>query len=68
MSAVLKRYEPFVLAPPTFQWFLERRPADSALPSWLAELKLLQRRGWDLTVLLAPDSRSVVALGCRGVA
>jgi len=59
-------YEPFVLPLPPLETFLERVPSDAHLPDALARWKQMQREGWDLTALVAPDSKTVVALGCRG--
>ncbi len=59
-------YEPFVLPTPPLEVFIERVPADSKLPGVLARWKEMQRDGWDLTALVARDSKTVVALGCRG--
>lgn len=59
-------YEQFMLPTPPLEVFIERVPADKKLPGVLARWKEMQRGGWDLTVLVAPDSKTVVALGCRG--
>ena len=59
-------YEPLVLPTPPLEVFIERVPADKKLPGVLARWKEMQRDGWDLTVLVAPDSKAVVAFGCRG--
>lgn len=59
-------YEPFVLPIPPLEVFLERVPSDVHLTDHLASWKAMQRNGWDLTALVAPDSKTVVALGCRG--
>jgi hypothetical protein len=59
-------YEPFVLPAPPLETFVERVPSDVKLPTHLSRWKQLQREGWDVTALIAPDSKSVIALGCRG--
>jgi hypothetical protein len=61
-------YEPSVLPNPPFETFIERVPSNSDLPKRIEEWKILRRSGWDLTALLAPDSKTVLALGCRGAA
>jgi len=43
---------------------IERVPS-SQLNRKLDEWKQLQRAGWDVTALAAPDGRSVVLLACR---
>lgn len=66
-------YEPFVFPPghlrlidaPAVESRLERVPADATLPRHLAEYKTLAAHDWDVTVLLAPDSKTVVLLACR---
>jgi hypothetical protein len=57
-------YEQFVL-PLTLETRIERVPADSKIPGWLAEWAMLRRAGWDVVVLLAPDAKTLVGLGCR---
>ena len=59
-------YEPFVLPVPPLETYLARVPSDSHLATHLAEWKAMRRNGWDLTALVAPDAKTVVALGCRG--
>jgi hypothetical protein len=59
-------YEPFVLAPLALETFIVRVPADVRLARRLEEWKRLRREGWDVVVLLAPDSKTVVGLGWRG--
>jgi hypothetical protein len=61
-------YEPSVLPTPPFETFIERVPSNSDLPKRIEEWKILRRSGWDMTALLAPDSKTVLALGCRGAA
>lgn len=61
-------YEPFVLAAPPLEAFIERVPSDPKLTTHMDRWKQMHRDGWALTILLAPDSKSVVALGCRGEA
>jgi hypothetical protein len=61
-------YEPFVtdpyVAPVPDEWFIERVQS-SELNGRIDGWKALARCGWDVTALIAPDSRTVVALGCR---
>jgi hypothetical protein len=57
-----------VLPNPPFETFIERVPSNSDLPKRIEEWKVLRRSGWDMTALLAPDSKTVLALGCRGAA
>jgi hypothetical protein len=59
-------YEPFALPASSLEAFIERVPSDSRLGDKLDEWKHLSREGWDVTALLAPDSKTVVGLGCRG--
>jgi hypothetical protein len=60
-------YEPFVFAPAAeLEWFVERVPCDNRLGDRIDGWKQLVRDGWDVTALLAPDSKTVLALGCRG--
>jgi hypothetical protein len=56
------------LPDPPFETFIERVPSNSDLPKRIEEWKILRRSGWDMTALLAPDSKTVLALGCRGAA
>jgi hypothetical protein len=58
-------YEPFVLPLGPVETRIERVPSDRRVSAWLDEWKALQRRGWDCTVLLAPDAKTLVGLGCR---
>lgn len=57
------RWQPFVLAPPTFQWYIERRPSDNRISGWLAELKLMHpgHRPADLVCGRAADRRRRLA-------
>lgn len=50
---------------PPSEWFIERVPADTRLAGRLEDLRQLQRAGWDVHALLAPNQRTVVLLGCR---
>lgn len=47
------------------EWMIERVPSDSELATRIDGWRELAGAGWDITALVAPDSRSVVALGCR---
>jgi hypothetical protein len=44
-------------------YFIERAAADKQLPRHLEGWKELRRAGWDVTVLLASDQRTVIAFG-----
>lgn len=44
-------------------YFIERVATDKQLARHLEDWKQLRRAGWDVTVLLAPDQRTVIALG-----
>lgn len=62
-------YEPFArdlrrVTEPS-EWFIERVPADSQLSDQIDRWKTMSACGWDVTALISPDSRTVVALGCR---
>jgi len=65
-------YEPFVRdlrrvdAPD--EWFIERVPADKRLAASIERWSTMSAHGWDVTALVSGDSRTVVALGCRGAA
>lgn len=65
-------YEQFELpwAPPLYavgsvRCRIERVPSDPRLASKLQEYKRLREDGWDVTALLAPDSRTVLLMACR---
>lgn len=45
---------------------IERVPADKRLSRKLNELHELACGGWSVSALLAPDSKTVVLLACRG--
>lgn len=61
----MRTYEPFILPVGPLETMIERVPAGE-LTRRVPEWKRLREQGWVLTVLVAPDSRTVVALGCRG--
>jgi hypothetical protein len=65
MTATATAYEPFVLPAPALETYIERIPSRD-LSGRLDEWKQMRRDGWDVTVLVAPDSRTVLALACRG--
>ena len=69
MNVLATSYEPFVRdlsCPASYrEWFIERVPADSRLAGELDRYRTMAACGWDLTCLVAPDSKTVVALGCR---
>jgi hypothetical protein len=71
-TVVPTSYEPFVRdlrridAPD--EWFIERVPSDSRLGAEIERWKTMVACGWDVTALVAGDSKTVVALGCRGAA
>lgn len=44
---------------------VERVPADSGTARWFDGWKQLRRDGWDVTVLVSPDRRTLVGLACR---
>lgn len=69
MTQLALSWEPFELRT-TFalETFVERVPVDSFLSAHIDRWKAMRRDGWDVTALLAPDSRSVVCLACRGEA
>ena len=43
---------------------IERVPSDPRLAGELQRYKELARAGWDVTALLAPDSKTVVLMAC----
>ena len=52
------------------EWFIERVAADSHIggrtePVHLDRWKAMKADGWELTVLVSPDQKTVVALGFR---
>jgi hypothetical protein len=47
------------------EWFIERVPADKTLSNELERYRTMAACGWDVVCLVAPDSKTVVALGCR---
>lgn len=51
----------------SLEFFIERVPTSElgGKESHLARWKAMRIDGWDLEVLIAPDEKSVVALGCR---
>jgi hypothetical protein len=61
-------FEPFVYdlarADGCSEWMCERVPS-SEINRRLDGWKWLQAHGWNLTVLIAPDSKTVVAVGCK---
>lgn len=68
----IKGYEQFELpwAPPRLVHQqpisrIERVPSDLRLANKLGEYRQLGKSGWDVTALLAPDSKTVVLLACR---
>lgn len=69
MNVIASSYEPFVRdisCPDSYrEWFIERVPADKTLSGEIERWRTMSACGWDCTVLVAPDSRTVVALGCR---
>jgi hypothetical protein len=50
---------------PTLETMIERIPADKRTGKWLEQWKHLRRDGWTVTVLVAPDHKSIVGLACR---
>lgn len=70
MIVAATSYEPFVrdlrrIEAPD-EWFIERVPTDKHLGDLIARWRKMSERGWDVTALIAADSKTVVALGCRG--
>jgi DNA polymerase IIIc chi subunit len=61
-------YEPFVLPARELETFIERVPSDHTLAAAIDRWKAMRADGWDLVALIAPDSKTVIALGCRGAA
>lgn len=47
---------------------IERVPSDPRLAADLQRYNQLAREGWNVTALLAPDSKTVVLLACQVVA
>jgi len=45
--------------------WIERVPSDKKLSAHLSRYRELAREGWDVTALLAPDSKTVVLMACR---
>lgn len=45
--------------------FIERVSADSTLSRNLDRYRTMSACGWDVVCVLAPDSKMIVALGCR---
>lgn len=43
---------------------IERVPSDPRLAARLQEYRQLARDGWNVTALLAPDSKTVVLIAC----
>lgn len=62
-------YEPFARnlerVPVAHEWMIERVPADKQLGGELDRYRTMCACGWDITCLVAPDSKTVVAVGCR---
>lgn len=48
-----------------YEWRLERIPTDPRMGERLYEYKQLAREGWSVSALLAPDSKTVVLIGCK---
>ena len=48
----------------TVEMFIERVPSDKILNRSIERWKRMRDNGWDVAALLAPDTRTVVALGC----
>jgi len=44
---------------------IERVLADSGTAKWFEKWKRLRRDGWDVTVLVSPDRKTLVGLACR---
>ena len=69
MNVLATSYEPFVrdirCTDHYSEWFIERVAADKTLSNEIERWKTMSACGWDVTALLAPDSKTVVALGCR---
>lgn len=45
---------------------IERVPSDFRISIRLGEYKDLARQGWAVSALLAPDSKTMVLIACRG--
>jgi len=70
LTVAATSYEPFVrdlqrIEAPD-ETFIERVPADKQLAASIERWRTMSACGWDVTCLVAGDSRTVVALGCRG--
>ena len=66
MTAALA-YEPFELPTMEAQTAIDTFPAnDKGVSNWLDGWKQAQREGWSVTVLLSPDSKTLIGLGARG--
>jgi len=50
---------------PALETRIERVPADSGTAKWFDKWKQLRRDGWNVTVLVSADRRSLVGLACR---
>jgi hypothetical protein len=65
-------YEPFVANLGTSgtsgtysEWFIERVASDSSVASHIQRWRAMSEDGWNVAALVAPDSKTVVALGCK---
>lgn len=69
MIVAATSYEPFArdlrCVPCPSEWFIERVPSDARLTGHIDRWRTMSACGWDVTALVAPDSKTVVALGCR---
>lgn len=65
-------YEPFVrnlrAVSHYDDWFIERVVSDSKLAAHIERWRGMVDDDWDVTCLVAPDSKTVVAMGCRSAA
>lgn len=65
MSALA--YEAFDLPATELETAIATLPTNGkGVGDWLAEWKQAQRERWDVTVLLSPDSKTLIGLGSRG--
>ena len=69
MIVAAATYEPFIDGIDRMdtygEWLCERVAADAALAAHIARWRRMAEDGWDITALVAPDSKTVVAIGCR---
>lgn len=66
MSSALA-YEPSELPATGLQTAIATIPTNAKnVGDWLADFKSMKANGWDVVVLLSPDSKTLIGLGSRG--